>query len=186
MYYEKIWSFQLLDVTLRQKSKHHCVKSKHYGIMKRLYIITILAIICSMSAMAQNSPGMAHQNNGKDRWQIKGSFSRPSIQYDVINGEKILTVLNASGTCSLWINEYSTENIVFGPESVDGEYDEVNQLSRNRQIHGMPQNVNRQHLPLGAGYESSKNYRRIVHCPEQSQLDQRRHLGQLFRLLKNV
>lgn len=111
---------------MRQKSKHHCVKSKHYGIMKRLYIITILAIICSMSAMAQNSPGMAHQNNGKDRWQIKGSFSRPSIQYDVINGEKILTVLNASGTCSLWINEYSTENIVFGPESVDGEYDEVN------------------------------------------------------------
>ena len=34
--------------------------------------------------------------------------------------------MNASGTCSLWINEYSTENIVFGPESVDGEYDEVN------------------------------------------------------------
>ena len=40
--------------------------------MKRIYIISILAAICSLTAMAQNSPGLAHQTNGKDRIEFGG------------------------------------------------------------------------------------------------------------------
>ena len=35
--------------------------------MKRIYIITILAVICGLTAVAQNRPDMAHQNTGRDR-----------------------------------------------------------------------------------------------------------------------
>ena len=43
--------------------------------MKRIYIITILAVICGLTAMAQNNPDIAHQTTGRDR----GGFALGSV-----------------------------------------------------------------------------------------------------------
>ena len=50
--------------------------------MKRIYIILTLSIVCCMAAMAQNSPGMAHQTAGDDRLGKKTSYERPIVNYD--------------------------------------------------------------------------------------------------------
>lgn len=93
--------------------------------MKRIFIITILAITGCLATMAQESPGMAHQTNGGDRYNELATLARPHLDYKVLYGEKTLIVSNATGICVMTITNYNSDDIVFGPISVDGDYDEV-------------------------------------------------------------
>jgi len=94
--------------------------------MKRIIFLSILATICTISAMAQDKVVINHQTTGgRDRYDIKTTVYRPSIVFTFENGQKLLTISGASGTCTLWINYYGTENTVFGPICINGEDDEV-------------------------------------------------------------
>ena len=84
--------------------------------MKRFYIITIMAIICSLAAMAQNRPDMAHQTNGGNRRDIKTSLSMPSVS---LSGSD-LTVTNISGYWTVWITDDSGFTCM-SPRSFEGE-----------------------------------------------------------------
>ena len=84
--------------------------------MKRFYIITILAITCSLAAMAQNRPDMAHQTNGGNRRDIKTSLSMPSVS---LSGSD-LTVTNISGYWTVWITDDSGFTCM-SPRSFEGE-----------------------------------------------------------------
>lgn len=52
--------------------------------MKRFYLIAILITICGMTAMAQNSSGMAHHTPDKNRLPvvINQEFLQPFINYE--------------------------------------------------------------------------------------------------------
>lgn len=67
--------------------------------MKRLTILTILAVICGMFAMAQDKSVVTHQTTGgRDRHEI---FTRseltPQLEYDA--GEKEIYVTCGDGIC---------------------------------------------------------------------------------------
>lgn len=87
--------------------------------MKRFYIITILAIICSLTAMAQNRPGMAHQTNGGNRNNIATNLSMPSV---TLSGSE-LTVTNITGFWTMWITD-ELGMICMSPRSFEGEISE--------------------------------------------------------------
>ena len=55
--------------------------------MKRIYIITILAAICGLTAMAQNRPDIAHQNTGRDRIEFGFYADQPTLVYDDVTNE---------------------------------------------------------------------------------------------------
>ena len=84
--------------------------------MKRFYIITILAIVCSLTAMAQNRPGMAHQTAGGNRNDIMTSLSIPSVSLS----DNVLTVTNISGYWTVWITD-EFGSICMSPRSFEGE-----------------------------------------------------------------
>ena len=84
--------------------------------MKRFYIITILAIICSLSAMAQNRPDMAHQTPGRDRDQFKATLSMPYVTLS----NNYITVTGISGYWTMWMTDVSA-NMYMAPESFEGE-----------------------------------------------------------------
>lgn len=84
--------------------------------MKRFYIITILAIICSLTAMAQNRPGMAHQTPGRDRDQFMTSLLIPSVSLS----DNQLTVTDISGFWTVWITD-EFGSICMSPRSFEGE-----------------------------------------------------------------
>ena len=84
--------------------------------MKRFYIITILAIICSLTAMAQNRPGMAHQTTGRDRDQFMTSLLIPSVSLS----DNQLTVTDISGFWTVWITD-EFGSICMSPRSFEGE-----------------------------------------------------------------
>ena len=88
--------------------------------MKRFYIITILAITCSLAAMAQNRPDMAHQTNGGNRRDIKTSLSMPSVS---LSGSD-LTVTNISGYWTVWITDDSGFTCM-SPRSFEGENQKI-------------------------------------------------------------
>jgi len=69
--------------------------------MKRIYIITIMTILCSMAAMAQNRPDMAHQTNGGNRYEEMTSLSVPVVS---LLGNK-LAVTNITGSWTMWITD---------------------------------------------------------------------------------
>ena len=58
--------------------------------MKRFYIIAILITICGMTAMAQNSKGMAHQSTGRDRDGITTFCELLQLQF---NDEGMIEVI---------------------------------------------------------------------------------------------
>lgn len=84
--------------------------------MKRFYIITILAIVCSLTAMAQNRPGMAHQTTGRDRDQFMTSLLIPSVSLS----DNQLTVTDISGFWTVWITD-EFGSICMSPRSFEGE-----------------------------------------------------------------
>lgn len=84
--------------------------------MKRFYIITILAITYSMTAMAQYSVGMAHQTNGGNRYDIMTSLLIPSVS---LSGSE-LTVTDISGFWTVWITD-EFGSICMSPRSFEGE-----------------------------------------------------------------
>ena len=87
--------------------------------MKRFYIITILAVICGLTAMAQNRPDNAHQTNGKDRIENKFFADRPSLVYDNVTNQ-IIVEGNDSEYYDVVIT--SAEQVVF-TTVINGEYD---------------------------------------------------------------
>lgn len=77
--------------------------------MKRICIITILAVICGMTAMAQNRPDMAHQNTGRDRGGIV-IVNAPVISYD--ENTQLLTVTRDNvNYFELTITSVSTQEV---------------------------------------------------------------------------
>lgn len=84
--------------------------------MKRFYIITILAIVCSLTAMAQNRPGMAHQTTGRDRDQFMTSLLIPSVSLS----DNQLSVTDISGFWTVWITD-EFGSICMSPRSFEGE-----------------------------------------------------------------
>ena len=87
--------------------------------MKRFILIIALAIICSVTAMAQD-PTTNHQSTGRDRLDMATMFKAPSVSYDAM--DRSLIVENINGTCQLYISNISTEDIVlYTPVSEDTE-----------------------------------------------------------------
>ena len=89
--------------------------------MKRIYFISILAAICSMTAMAQNSPGLAHQTNGKDRIEFGLFADMPDLIYDSETNQIIVDGQNSS-YYDVIITSLATEQVVF-MTVIDGNYD---------------------------------------------------------------
>ena len=67
--------------------------------MKRLTILTILAVICGMFAMAQDKSVVTHQTTGsRDRHEIFSNLEMtPQLEYDA--GEKEIYVTCGDGIC---------------------------------------------------------------------------------------
>lgn len=89
--------------------------------MKRYYIITILAVICGMTAMAQNNPGMAHHTTGKDRGGILSLYDQPSLVYDDVTN-LIAVYGNGSDFYDVIIIATSSQQVVL-TTVIDGTYD---------------------------------------------------------------
>lgn len=87
--------------------------------MKRVYIITILAVICGMTAMAQNRPDNAHQTNGKDRIENRFFADQPTLVYDNETNQ-IIVYGNDSEFYDVVIT--SAEQVVL-ITIINGEYD---------------------------------------------------------------
>ena len=89
--------------------------------MKRFYIITILAVICGMTAMAQNNPGMAHQTTGRDRIEKKLFADKPSLVYDDVTN--LITVYGSeSEYYDVTITSASSQQLVL-VTVIDGTFD---------------------------------------------------------------
>ena len=88
--------------------------------MKRIYIITIIAITCCLTGMAQDSPGMAHQTTGKDRYNLIGNLSIPQV---TINDD-VISVTHVSGFWTIWIKDESGD-ICKAPETYQNEQEEI-------------------------------------------------------------
>ena len=91
--------------------------------MKRIYIITILAVICGMTAMAQNRPDMAHQNTGRDR----GGFAFHAIPIITYNDylQQLTIVSNNVDAFELTITSVATHEIKI-QESFEGSSATIN------------------------------------------------------------
>lgn len=89
--------------------------------MKRIYFISILAAICSMTAMAQNSPGLAHQTNGKDRIEFALFSDMPDLVYENETNQIIVDGHNSS-YYDVIITSTATDQVVF-MTVIDGNYD---------------------------------------------------------------
>ena len=121
MYYEKIWSFQILALILHRKSKQTIVESKHFEIMKRFYIIAILITIAGMTAMAQNRPDITHQSTGRDRGGVVFYADRPTLVFDNVTNQ-----IEVYGSDSDYYNvaiTSTTNNQVVFTAVIDGNYD---------------------------------------------------------------
>ena len=89
--------------------------------MKRIYIITILAAICGLTAMAQNRPDIAHQNTGRDRIEFGFYADQPTLVYDDVNNE-IAVYGNESEFYDVIIMSASSQQVVL-VTVIDGTYD---------------------------------------------------------------
>ena len=89
--------------------------------MKRIYIITILAAICGLTAMAQNRPDIAHQNTGRDRIEFGFYADQPTLVYDDVTNE-IAVYGNESEFYDVIIMSASSQQVVL-VTVIDGTYD---------------------------------------------------------------
>ena len=78
--------------------------------MKRFILIIALAIICSVTAMAQD-PVASHTSTGRDRHDIFALFIVPDVSYNPF--DQSLLVTNIEGNCQFYITNISTEDIIY-------------------------------------------------------------------------
>jgi len=108
-----------MAVFLHRKSKHRLLNLNIFGIMKRIYIITILITICGLAAMAQDRPDLTHQSTGRDRLGYK--LDQPTLVYDS-EANQIVVYGCGSEYYDVMITSASTQQVVY-VTIIDGHYD---------------------------------------------------------------
>ena len=80
--------------------------------MKRIYIITILAVLCGITAAAQGRPNIGHQSTGRDRIEFQ-LVEQPVITYDAISQTMTVTGCFGISNFELTITSMETQQIEF-------------------------------------------------------------------------
>ncbi len=92
--------------------------------MKRIYIIAILTIMCSLAAMAQDKEVVNHQTTGRDRFETTARVSLPTINYDSDNQLIIIAWNCSANQYDVIITSKTTLETVL-TETVYGPYGEI-------------------------------------------------------------
>lgn len=95
--------------------------------MKKIFIISILIVICGMTAMAQNNPVTNHTSGGNDRKEIIGFDPLGySVWYDSSSEEIVIGGLQEDISYLLMIAPARTPEVTLIAETIDGINNRVN------------------------------------------------------------
>ena len=133
--------------------------------MKRFFIITILATMCGMTAMAQNRPDVTQQTTGGNHdWVPTFSVARPNLTYNA--ADQVIIVNGSSEYYNVEVTIAGSNTVMF-TTTVEGDMGviDVASLGNNVYVIALTDDNNRQFrytFDAGAGVVSLRGFGNVV------------------------